>query len=118
MIDYKVSHHILLCATPTKAACCLPEVGIASWERLKILLQEFKLEKNDRAQGIVLRSKVDCLRCCKEGPIMLIWPDGIWYGSVTPERIDSIVIEHILKGRPINEWIIKRTPQGRIFPGN
>ncbi|MEB3326342.1 MAG: (2Fe-2S) ferredoxin domain-containing protein, partial [Synechococcus sp.] len=62
----QVSHHLLLCATPTKALCCPdPAVGAASWDTLK------------RPGGIVLRSKADCLRIGAEGPILLIWPDGV-----------------------------------------
>jgi hypothetical protein len=48
-------------------------VGAASWDTLK------------RPGGIVLRSKADCLRIGAEGPILLIWPDGVGYGGVTPE---------------------------------
>ncbi|MED5165066.1 MAG: (2Fe-2S) ferredoxin domain-containing protein, partial [Cyanobacteriota bacterium] len=66
--------------------------------------------------GVVLRSKVDCLRICNDGPILLIWPDGIWYGGVTPERIESIVKEHVLGGQPIEAWIIRRTPQQQRHP--
>ena len=105
-----ISHHLLLCATPSKAACCEPGEGEASWKYLKQLLITLDLENHERDEGIVLRSKVDCLRICQEGPILLIWPDGIWYGRVTPERIDSIVRKHILGGNPIHEWIIKKTP--------
>ncbi len=108
-MSFLVSHHILLCATSTKALCCDPSVGIASWELLKKLLKNLGLENPDRAEGVVLRSKVDCLRICRNGPILLVWPDGIWYGGVTPERIEVIVREHILGGNPVQAWIVKRT---------
>lgn len=107
----KVSHHLLLCATPTKANCCNSSIGSASWHKLKTLLRELDLENPERPQGIVLRSKVDCLRVCIGGPILLIWPEGIWYGGVTCERIEEIIHKHIVHGNPLEEWIIKRTPQ-------
>ena len=106
-----VSHHILLCATAQKANCCAPSLGSTTWDRLKKLLKELDLEDPKRPQGIVLRSKVDCLRVCKKGPILLIWPDGIWYGEVTPNRLERIIRDHIIKGLPKEDWIIKRTPQ-------
>jgi (2Fe-2S) ferredoxin len=40
----------------------------------------------------------------------LVWPDGTWYGGVTPERISSILQQHIIQGQPIEEWILKTTP--------
>ena len=75
----RVSHHLLLCATPTKAKCCDPNTGLATWNELKRLIKELGLENSDRPEGVVLRSKVDCLRICDKGPILVVWPDGIWY---------------------------------------
>ncbi len=107
-MNIRVSHHLLLCATSTKSLCCNPKNGIKSWEKLKRTLQELNLEDPKRAEGIVLRSKVDCLRVCSEGPILLIWPEGTWYHKVTPNLIELIVKEHIIRGEPINEFIFKR----------
>jgi (2Fe-2S) ferredoxin len=58
----------------------------------------------------VLRSKVDCLRVCRDGPVLLIWPEGVTYGRVTPERIERIIREHVIGGAPVEEWILSRTP--------
>ncbi len=104
-----VSHHLLLCATPTKALCCPdPAVGAASWEALKRLVRELGLEDPARPEGIVLRTKADCLRLCTGGPVLLIWPEGTVYGGVTPERIVRILNEHVIGGAPIEAWIRKR----------
>ena len=101
--------HLLLCATPTKALCCPdPELGVASWNRLKQLVRELGLEDPARPQGIVLRTKADCLRICAEGPILLLWPDGVIYGSVTAERIERILKEHVIGGVPIEDWVVGR----------
>ncbi|MFM8524444.1 MAG: (2Fe-2S) ferredoxin domain-containing protein [Cyanobacteriota bacterium] len=105
----RVSHHLLLCATPTKALCNRdPAVGAASWEALKRLVRELGLEDPSRPAGIVLRTKADCLRICAEGPVLLIWPEGTVYGGVTPERIERIVQEHVIAGTPIEPWIVRR----------
>ena len=104
----QVAHHLLLCATPTKALCCDPAVGAASWDTLKRLVRDLGLEDPGRPQGVVLRTKADCLRICSDGPILLLWPEGIVYGGVTPERIERIVHEHVIGGRPIEAWILQR----------
>ncbi|MEB3325861.1 MAG: (2Fe-2S) ferredoxin domain-containing protein [Cyanobacteriota bacterium] len=103
-----VAHHLLLCATPSKPLCCDPALGAATWARLKELVRTLGLEEPNRPEGVVLRTKADCLRVCQEGPILLIWPEGIVYGGVTPERVERIVREHLLEGRPIEPWIIGR----------
>ena len=105
----RVCHHLLLCATPSKALCCPdPAVGTASWDALKRLVRELGLEDPARPEGIVLRSKADCLRICAEGPVLLIWPEGCVYGGVTPERIETILREHVLGGRPVQEWLVRQ----------
>jgi len=104
----RVAHHLLLCATPSKALCCPdPALGAASWDTLKRLVRELGLEDPARPEGIVLRSKADCLRICSQGPVLLIWPDGLVYGGVTPERIERIVHEHVIGGQPIHAWVVR-----------
>ena len=109
----RVAHHLLLCATPTKALCCPdPAVGAASWDTLKRLIRTWRLEDPQRPGGIVLRSKADCLRICAEGPVLLIWPEGCVYTGVTPERITRIVEQHVLAGQPVQEWLLRRYALG------
>ena len=104
-----VSHHLLLCATPSKPLCCPdPALGPASWDTLKRLVRELGLEDPARPQGIVLRSKADCLRICSEGPVLLIWPEGVVYGGVSPARIERIVRDHVIGGTEIEDWIVRR----------
>lgn len=106
-----ISHHLLLCATPAKALCCPdPSLGRASWEALKRLVREWGLEDPQRPEGLVLRTKADCLRICTAGPVLLVWPQGIVYGGVTPERIARILREHVVGGTPIDAWVVKRLP--------
>jgi hypothetical protein len=68
MTPAKISHHLLLCATPSKAKCCDPAKGAATWDALKQGVKRLGLEATSRPEGMVLRSKVDCLRICDRGP--------------------------------------------------
>lgn len=105
----RVQRHLLFCATPAKALCCPdPSIGAASWDTLKRLVRELGLEDPARPGGVVWRSKADCLRVCREGPVLLIWPDGVIYGRVTPARIERIVHEHVIGGVPVEPWILER----------
>ena len=65
-------------------------------------MRELGLEDLARPQGIVLGTKAGCLRICAEGPILLIWPKGIVYGEVTPERIERIQRQHVVGG--LQDW--------------
>lgn len=91
--------HIFLCATATKPKCCDPAQGTESWEFLKA-----RLASLGRDTPSLLRTKADCLRVCMQGPIAVVYPDGVWYHSCTPEVLERIVSEHLVGGRIVEEF--------------
>jgi (2Fe-2S) ferredoxin len=96
--------HVFLCTGPS---CCTPEAGHAAWEVLKRLIKEHNLGSGP---GACNRTKVGCLRICVHGPTMVVYPEGTWYHGMTAERIPRFVQEHLIEGRPIEEWIFARGP--------
>jgi (2Fe-2S) ferredoxin len=101
--------HVLLCVGD---ACCNAigkDAAQAAWEKLKSELKDRELSL---ATGLTAcyRTKVGCMRICSGGPILVVYPEGTWYGGMTAERMTRFVQEHLIDGKPIEEWIFARNP--------
>ncbi|PSO50341.1 MAG: ferredoxin [Cyanobacteria bacterium SW_9_44_58] len=108
---HKIQRHIFLCADQTKPKCCSHEEGLASWNYLKRRLTELGLDQpSAEVPSCVFRTKANCLRVCCSGPILLVYPDGVWYNQATPSAIEEIIQHHLLNNQVVEEYFLATHP--------
>jgi (2Fe-2S) ferredoxin len=96
------SRHIIVC---TGSFCSPDRRGRELYALLPSLLEREGLLFGPTR---VKRGETPCLGVCAGGPIVVVYPDGVWYGAVTPHLLERIVIEHLRDGLVLDEAVFHR----------
>ena len=96
------SRHVLVC---TGGFCSESHSGRAIYSRLASLLQREGLLFGPNR---VKRSEAPCLGVCGGGPIVAVYPEGVWYAAVGTDLLERIVVEHLKAGRVVEEAVFHR----------
>lgn len=68
------------------------------------IIQRFMEEIDDRGlSGEVMVTNTGCFGICDKGPIVVVYPEGVWYGNVTEDDVEKIVEQHIEGGTIVSE---------------
>ena len=97
------SRHVLICA---QSGCCKDKDEAK--ETRKTLNKACKQLKEDGISVYV--TEVECLKFCQNGPLLVVYPEGVWYGRVTPAACEQIAREHLRDGEAVEEFEFARNP--------
>jgi (2Fe-2S) ferredoxin len=92
-------HHVFVCHNTRPADAPRPSCAADGKSELHTQLQQ--LAKAAGLAGKVRINKSGCLDQCEHGPMVVVYPDAVWYGNVQPEDAAAIVDEHLVGGRPV-----------------
>jgi (2Fe-2S) ferredoxin len=96
------ARHVLVC---TGGYCSPDHRGRQLYSLLAMLLQREGLLFGPSR---VKRGETPCLGVCASGPIVVVYPEGVWYANVTPALLERIVVEHLKEGRVVDEAVFHR----------
>jgi sirohydrochlorin cobaltochelatase len=99
----KTTHHVLVCAHKH----CVKRGGREAGRELKRALKELPHERR------AMITAVDCLDQCDDGPVVIVYPDGVWYGAVDEKAAREIAEEHVGRGRLVERKILHVLPGGK-----
>lgn len=94
-------HHVFFCLNQREDGepCCMDKGAEAAFDHMKSRVKKLALN----GQGKVRINRAGCLDRCGEGPLMVVYPEAIWYTFIDNEDIDEIIDSHLLQGK-----IVKR----------
>ena len=96
------SRHVIVC---TGGFCSPDRRGRVLYSLLASLLEREHLLFGPNR---VKRGETPCLGVCAGGPIVVVYPDGVWYAPVTPELLERIVVEHLRNGKVVEDAVFFR----------
>ncbi len=94
--------HVFVCTTVGRHHC-----GGMGSERILLRLRD-ELER--RGLTHVRTTRMGCNQQHHQGPILLVYPEGVWYGNLRVEDVEELIDEHLVRGRPVER--LRITPDG------
>jgi len=106
--DKSIGHyknHVFICTNqkPEGKPCCQNTGGLAFFDHMKKQLVELGFH----GPGQIRVSKSLCLGRCSLGPMLVIYPEGVWYRYASFDDIDEIISSHLLQGKPVERLLVK-----------
>ena len=91
--------HVFFCLNQRDdgSACCANHNSAAMQAHAKERVKKLGLN----GQGMVRINKAGCMDRCDEGPVVVVYPEAVWYTYVDAHDIDEIIDEHLVNGRVV-----------------
>ena len=103
-MDNFYQHHVFFCLNQREngEACCMNKGAEAAFDHMKARVKKLGLS----GEGKVRINRSGCLDRCAQGPLMVIYPQAIWYTFVDNDDIDEIIDSHLVNGQVVKRLMI------------
>ena len=99
MTNNYYQHHVFFCLNQREngEACCMNSGAESAFDHMKQRVKKLGLNGEDK----VRINRAGCLDRCNEGPLMVVYPEAIWYTFVDNADIDEIIDSHLVNGKVV-----------------
>jgi (2Fe-2S) ferredoxin len=97
-------HHIFFCLNqrPDGESCCQDKGAEAGFDYMKSTVKKLGLSGKDKVRV----NRAGCLDRCNEGPLMVVYPEAVWYTFVDNDDIDEIIESHLINNNVVTRLLI------------
>lgn len=97
-------HHVFFCLNQRDngEACCQNKGAEAAFEHMKARVKKLNLS----GKGQVRINRSGCLDRCDEGPLLVVYPQAIWYTFIDNEDINEIIESHLLNDKVVERLVV------------
>lgn len=97
-------HHVFFCLNQREdgQSCCMDKGAQAAFEYMKARVKKLGLNRQDK----VRINRAGCFDRCGEGPLLVVYPQAIWYTFVDNEDIDEIIDSHLVHGKVVGRLVV------------
>lgn len=92
-------HHLFICTNQRPPGHPKGSCGERGCQRILLALQE-EIDRQELFETVKLNT-TNCLGPCQQGPSIVVYPEGVWYGRVTEKDVQELVISHLVNGVPV-----------------
>ena len=93
-------HHVFFCCNQREEGemCCNNLGATEAQTYAKDRINQLKL----KGKGNTRINKAGCMGRCEEGPVIVVYPEGVWYSYVDADDVEEIIQEHLIHGRIVD----------------
>ncbi|MDP3087498.1 MAG: (2Fe-2S) ferredoxin domain-containing protein [Methylotenera sp.] len=97
-------HHIFFCLNQREngESCCMDKGAEAAFDHMKAQVKKLSLN----GEGKVRINRAGCFDRCGDGPLLLIYPEAIWYTFIDNEDINEIIESHLINGKVVERLVV------------
>ncbi|MEO1946507.1 MAG: (2Fe-2S) ferredoxin domain-containing protein [Methylophilaceae bacterium] len=97
-------HHVFFCLNQRQdgRSCCSDKGAEAAFDHMKAQVKKLGL----RGEGKARINRSGCLDRCGKGPLLVVYPEAVWYTFVDNDDIDEIIESHLVNDKVVERLLV------------